>query len=227
MASDEVNAQIDEVERIVKEYDKNAMVVGEAPCTKDLIDITDHDFKVVNAVSIGFVFVIIAFVLKSLSLPFILVAVIEFAIFVNMGIPYYMGTEIPFIASVVIGTIQLGATVDYAILMTTRYLSERDAGHDKKEATLITLTTCMKSVIVSALSFFAATFGVGLISSIDMIGSLCNLMSRGAIISMFTVLMVLPAMYMLFDGIIIKTTWGVNPDAKSQEKITDCVNKIA
>ena len=227
VVSDEVNAQIDEVERIVKEYDKNAMVVGEAPCTKDLIDITDHDFKVVNAVSIGFVFVIIAFVLKSLSLPFILVAVIEFAIFVNMGIPYYMGTEIPFIASVVIGTIQLGATVDYAILMTTRYLSERDAGHDKKEATLITLTTCMKSVIVSALSFFAATFGVGLISSIDMIGSLCNLMSRGAIISMFTVLMVLPAMYMLFDGIIIKTTWGVNPDAKSQEKITDCVNKIA
>ncbi|MCR4997162.1 MAG: MMPL family transporter [Butyrivibrio sp.] len=227
VASDEVNAQIDEVERIVKEYDKNAMVVGEAPCTKDLIDITDHDFKVVNAVSIGFVFVIIAFVLKSMSLPFILVAVIEFAIFVNMGIPYYMGTEIPFIASVVIGTIQLGATVDYAILMTTRYLSERNAGHDKKEATLITLTTCMKSVIVSALSFFAATFGVGLISSIDMIGSLCNLMSRGAIISMFTVLLVLPAMYMLFDGIIIKTTWGVNPGAKSQEKITDCVNKIA
>lgn len=227
VASDEVNAQIDEVERIVKKYDKNAMVVGEAPCTKDLIDITDHDFKVVNAVSIGFVFVIIAFVLKSLSLPFILVAVIEFAIFVNMGIPYYMGTEIPFIASVVIGTIQLGATVDYAILMTTRYLSERNAGHDKKEATLITLTTCMKSVIVSALSFFAATFGVGLISSIDMIGSLCNLMSRGAIISMFTVLLVLPAMYMLFDGIIIKTTWGVNPGLKSQEKITDCVNKIA
>jgi len=227
VASDEVNAQIDEVERIVKEYDKNAMVVGEAPCTKDLIDITDHDFKVVNAVSIGFVFVIIAFVLKSMSLPFILVAVIEFAIFVNMGIPYYMGTEIPFIASVVIGTIQLGATVDYAILMTTRYLSERNAGHDKKEATLITLTTCMKSVIVSALSFFAATFGVGLISSIDMIGSLCNLMSRGAIISMFTVLLVLPAMYMLFDGIIIKTTWGVNPGAKSQEKLTDCVNKIA
>lgn len=227
VASDEVNAQIDEVERIVKEYDKNAMVVGEAPCTKDLIDITDHDFKVVNAVSIGFVFVIIAFVLKSLSLPFILVAVIEFAIFVNMGIPYYMGTEIPFIASVVIGTIQLGATVDYAILMTTRYLSERNAGHDKKEATLITLTTCMKSVIVSALSFFAATFGVGLISSIDMIGSLCNLMSRGAIISMFTVLLVLPAMYMIFDKIIIKTTLGVNPGAKSQDKITDCVNKIA
>ena len=227
MASNEINAQIDEVQRIVKGYDKKAMVVGESPCTKDLIDITDHDFKVVNAVSIGFVFLIIALVLKSLSLPFILVAVIEFAIFVNMGIPYYTGTVIPFISSVVIGTIQLGATVDYAILMTTRYLSERNAGHDKKEATLITLTTCMKSVIVSALSFFAATFGVGLISSIDMIGSLCNLMSRGAIISMFTVLLVLPAMYMIFDKIIIKTTLGVNPGAKSQDKITDCVNKIA
>ncbi|MEE3495136.1 MAG: MMPL family transporter [Butyrivibrio sp.] len=227
VATNEINAQIDEVQSIVKGYDKKAMVVGESPCTKDLIDITDHDFKVVNAVSIGFVFLIIALVLKSASLPFILVAVIEFAIFVNMGIPYYMGTEIPFIASVVIGTIQLGATVDYAILMTTRYLSERNAGHDKKEATLITLTTCMKSVIVSALSFFAATFGVGLISSIDMIGSLCGLMSRGAIISMFTVLLVLPAMYMIFDKIIIKTTLGVNPSVQSQEKITDCVNKIA
>ena len=227
VATNEINAQIDKVQSIVKGYDKKAMVVGESPCTKDLIDITDHDFKVVNAVSIGFVFLIIALVLKSASLPFILVAVIEFAIFVNMGIPYYMGTEIPFIASVVIGTIQLGATVDYAILMTTRYLSERNAGHDKKEATLITLTTCMKSVIVSALSFFAATFGVGLISSIDMIGSLCGLMSRGAIISMFTVLLVLPAMYMIFDKIIIKTTLGVNPSVQSQEKITDCVNKIA
>lgn len=227
VATNEINAQIDEVQSIVKGYDKKAMVVGEAPCTKDLIDITDHDFKVVNAVSIGFVFLIIALVLKSASLPFILVAVIEFAIFVNMGIPYYMGTEIPFIASVVIGTIQLGATVDYAILMTTRYLSERNAGHDKKEATLITLTTCMKSVIVSALSFFAATFGVGLISSIDMIGSLCGLMSRGAIISMFTVLLVLPAMYMIFDKIIIKTTLGVNPGVSTQEKMTDCINKIA
>ncbi len=227
VATNEINAQIDEVQRIVKGYDKKAMVVGESPCTKDLIDITDHDFKVVNAVSIGFVFLIIALVLKSASLPFILVAVIEFAIFVNMGIPYYMGTEIPFIASVVIGTIQLGATVDYAILMTTRYLSERNAGHDKKEATLITLTTCMKSVIVSALSFFAATFGVGLISSIDMIGSLCGLMSRGAIISMFTVLLVLPAMYMIFDKIIIKTTLGVNPSVQSQEKITDCINTLA
>ena len=209
IASDEINAQIEQVDKIVKSYDPRAMVVGEAPCTKDLIKITAHDFKVVNTVSIGLVFLIIAFVLKSVSLPFILVAVIEFAIFVNMGLPYYTNTTIPFISSVVIGTIQLGATVDYAILMTTRYLSERKNGHDKKEATLISLSTSMKSVIVSALSFFAATFGVGLISSIDMIGSLCNLMARGAIISMFTVLLILPAMYMIFDRLIIKTTFGM------------------
>ncbi len=210
IASDEINNQIEEVDRIVKSYDPGAMVVGEAPCTKDLINITAHDFQVVNTVSIGLVFLIIAFVLKSFTLPFILVAVIEFAIFMNMGLPYYTGTVIPFISSVVIGTIQLGATVDYAILMTTRYLSERNAGHNKKEATLIALTTSMKSVIVSALSFFAATFGVGLISSIDMIGSLCMLMARGAIISMVTVLLVLPAMYMIFDGLIIRTTFGMN-----------------
>lgn len=209
IASDEINNQITTVDKIVKSYDPNAMVVGEAPCTKDLINITNHDFQVVNTVSIGLVFLIIAFVLKSASLPFILVAVIEFAIFVNMGLPYYTQTTIPFISSVVIGTIQLGATVDYAILMTTRYLNERNAGHDKKEATLIALSTSMKSVIVSALSFFAATFGVGLISSIDMIGSLCNLMARGAIISMFTVILVLPAMYMIFDGLIMRTTFGM------------------
>jgi len=209
IASDEINAQITQVDKIVKSYDPKAMVVGEAPCTKDLITITNHDFNVVNTVSIGLVFLIIAFVLKSVSLPFILVAVIEFAIFVNMGLPFYTKTTIPFISSVVIGTIQLGATVDYAILMTTRYLTERKNGHDKKEATLIALSTSMKSVIVSALSFFAATFGVGLISSIDMIGSLCNLMARGAIISMFTVLLVLPAMYMLFDWLIVKTTFGM------------------
>ncbi len=214
IASDEINSQITTVDKIVKSYDPKAMVVGEAPCTKDLINITNHDFQVVNAVSIGLVFLIIAFVLKSASLPFILVAVIEFAIFVNMGLPFYTKTTIPFISSVVIGTIQLGATVDYAILMTTRYLNERKAGHEKKEATLIALSTSMKSVIVSALSFFAATFGVGLISSIDMIGSLCNLMARGAIISMFTVLLVLPAMYMIFDGFIMRTTFGMNVDTK-------------
>ncbi len=218
IASDEINAQITEVDRIVKSYDPKAMVVGEAPCTKDLINITNHDFQVVNFVSIGLVFLIIAFVLKSASLPFILVSVIEFAIFVNMGLPYYTHTTIPFISSVVIGTIQLGATVDYAILMTTRYLNERNSGYNKKEATRIALTTSMKSVIVSALSFFAATFGVGLISSIDMIGSLCNLMARGAIISMFTVLLVLPAMYMIFDGLIVKTTFGMH---LSDEKSSD------
>ena len=215
IASDEINAQITNVDKIVKSYDPKAMVVGEAPCTKDLINITNHDFQVVNSVSIGLVFLIIAFVLKSISLPFILVAVIEFAIFVNMGLPFYTHTTIPFISSVVIGTIQLGATVDYAILMTTRYLNERKAGHSKKEATLIALSTSMKSVIVSALSFFAATFGVGLISSIDMIGSLCGLMARGAIISMFTVLLVLPAMYMIFDGVIMKTTMGMKASDNS------------
>ncbi|WP_035775265.1 efflux RND transporter permease subunit [Butyrivibrio sp. VCB2001] len=225
IASDEINAQITEVNNIVKSYDPKAMVVGEAPCTKDLISITDHDFQVVNAVSIGLVFLIIAFVLKSASLPFILVAVIEFAIFVNMGLPYYTNTTIPFISSVVIGTIQLGATVDYAILMTTRYLNERNSGHDKKEATLIALSTSMKSVIVSALSFFAATFGVGLISSIDMIGSLCMLMARGAIISMFTVLLVLPAMYMLFDGLIMKTTFGLNVEEKEHHHIADMLHR--
>ena len=216
IASDEINDQIAKVDSIVKSYDPKAMVVGEAPCTKDLITITNHDFQVVNFVSIGLVFLIIAFVLKSASLPFILVAVIEFAIFVNMGLPYYTKTVIPFISSVVIGTIQLGATVDYAILMTTRYLSERKNGHDKKEATLIALSTSMKSVIVSALSFFAATFGVGLISSIDMIGSLCMLMARGAIISMFTVLLVLPAMYMIFDGLIMRTTFGMHTEEKKE-----------
>jgi predicted RND superfamily exporter protein len=225
IASDEINDQIARVDEIVKSYDPKAMVVGEAPCTKDLINITAHDFQVVNIVSIGLVFLIIAFVLKSVSLPFILVAVIEFAIFVNMGLPYYTGTVIPFISSVVIGTIQLGATVDYAILMTTRYLNERNAGHNKKEATLIALSTSMKSVIVSALSFFAATFGVGLISSIDMIGSLCMLMARGAIISMFTVLLVLPAMYMIFDGLIMKTTFGMNREEKTTHHLGDMIHR--
>ena len=225
IASDEINAQINQVDKIVKSYDPKAMVVGEAPCTKDLINITNHDFNVVNTVSIGLVFLIIAFVLKSVSLPFILVAVIEFAIFVNMGLPFYTKTTIPFISSVVIGTIQLGATVDYAILMTTRYLNERKNGHDKKEATLIALSTSMKSVIVSALSFFAATFGVGLISSIDMIGSLCNLMARGAIISMFTVLLVLPAMYMIFDKLIMRTTFGMNVDTDHRPHLGDRLHR--
>ncbi|WP_081676617.1 efflux RND transporter permease subunit [Butyrivibrio sp. NC3005] len=221
-ASDEINEQISKVNKIVKSYDKKSMVVGEAPCTKDLITITNHDFNVVNWVSIGCVFAIIFFVLKSLSLPLILVAVIEFAIFINMGIPYFMNQTLPFIASVVIGTIQLGSTVDYAILMTTRFCKERASGHTKKEATQIALSTSMKSVIVSALSFFSATFGVGLISSIDMIGALCMLMARGAIISMFVVLLVLPAMYMIFDPIIIRSSLGFAGAIKADsERKTD------
>ncbi|MCR4896883.1 MAG: MMPL family transporter, partial [Lachnospiraceae bacterium] len=217
VATDEVNAQIARVNTIVKSYDPSGMVVGEAPCTKDLITITDKDFKVVSWISIGAVFFIIFFVLRSLSLPVILVSVIEFAIFINMGLTTYTGTTIPFIASVVIGTIQLGSTVDYAILMTTRYCKEREGGCDKAEATRISLKTGMKSVIVSALSFFAATFGVGLISSIDMIGALCNLMARGAIVSMIVVILVLPSMYMCLDGLICRTTLGM-PHAGSARK---------
>lgn len=211
VATDEVNAQCEKIDKIIKSYDKNSMLVGEAPCTKDLIKITAHDFAVVSAVSIIAVFVIIALVLRSISLPIILVSVIEFAIFVNMGIPFYMNTKVPFIASVVIGTIQLGATVDYAILMTTRYKKERISGMSKKEAVGIAHVTSAESVLVSALSFFAATFGVGLYSKIDMISSLCTLMSRGAIISMFTVLLVLPSMLIIFDKIIIHTSLGFKP----------------
>jgi hypothetical protein len=208
IASDEINAQIDTVNSIVKSYDEDAMVIGEAPCTKDLITITDKDFKTVSIVSIGAIFVIILCVLKSLSLPFILVATIEFAIFINMGIPYYTGTEIPFIASVVIGTIQLGATVDYAILMTTRYKKGRYEGMGKKEAITAALSASIPSIIVSAIGFFAATFGVGCIASVDMIGSLCSLMARGAIISMFVVILVLPSFFMIFDRLIIHTSIG-------------------
>lgn len=208
IASDEVNEQIDRINAIVKGYDDKAMVIGEAPCTKDLITITDKDFKTVSMVSVGAIFVIILLVLKSASLPFILVAAIESAIFINMGIPYYTGTRIPFIASVVIGTIQLGATVDYAILMTTRYKRERYEGADKLNAITSALASSIPSVIVSALGFFAATFGVGCIASVDMIGSLCSLMARGAIISMFVVVLVLPSLFVLFDRIIVSTSLG-------------------
>lgn len=211
IASDEINNQISKVNDIVKSYDSKAMVVGEAPCTKDLITITDKDFKTVSAVSIVAIFVIILFVLKSISLPIILVSAIEFAIFVNMGIPYFTHTQIPFIASVVIGTIQLGATVDYAILMTTRYKKERSQGYTKKEAIQIALSTSIPSIIVSALGFFAATFGVGCIASVDMIGSLCTLMARGAIISMFVVIFILPSLFVLFDKLIINTSIGFKP----------------
>lgn len=211
IASDEINNQISKVNDIVKSYDSKAMVVGEAPCTKDLITITDKDFKTVSAVSIVAIFVIILLVLKSISLPIILVSAIEFAIFVNMGIPYFTHTQIPFIASVVIGTIQLGATVDYAILMTTRYKKERSQGYAKKEAIQIALSTSIPSIIVSALGFFAATFGVGCIASVDMIGSLCTLMARGAIISMFVVIFILPSLFVLCDKLIINTSIGFKP----------------
>lgn len=208
VASDEVNDQCDKIEKIMKKYNKNAMLIGEAPCTKDLITITNHDFNVVSTVSIGAIFLIIACVFKSISLPIILVAVIEFAIFINMGIPAFTGTKLPFIAGIVIGTIQLGATVDYAILMTTKYRKARYNGVEKQEAITSALGASMQSVIVSALSFFAATFGVGLYSNVDMIASLCSLMARGAIISMFVVIFILPSMFMIFDKIICKTSKG-------------------
>lgn len=208
IASDEVNQQCEEINNIIKKYDETAMLIGEAPCTKDLIEITDEDFKTVSAVSIGAIVLIIAFVFKSVSLPVILVSVIEFAIFINMGIPYYTNTTLPFIASIVIGTIQLGATVDYAILMTNRYKKVRNNGAEKREAVVDALQGSIQSIIVSALSFFAATFGVGLYSNIDMISSLCSLMARGAIISMFVVILVLPSMFMLFDKIICASSVG-------------------
>ena len=208
VASDEVNNQCTEINNTIDSYNEKNMLVGEAPCTKDLITITDKDFKTVSAVSIVAIFVIILFVLKSISLPIILVSAIEFAIFVNMGIPYYTGTTIPFISSVVIGTIQLGATVDYAILMTNKYKKNRFRGMDKKEAITDALSKSIQSIIVSALSFFAATFGVGLYSNIDMIGSLCMLMARGAIISMIVVIFILPSMFMVFDRVICASSAG-------------------
>lgn len=207
-ASDEVNDQITELNKIVKSYSNDAMLIGEAPCTKDLINITDTDFKRVSAISIIAIFVIILLVFKSISLPIILVAVIEFAIFVNMGIPGFTGTKLPFIASIVIGTIQLGATVDYAILMTTKYRKNRYTGMEKQPAITKALHDSTMSIIVSALCFFAATFGVGLYSNIDMISSICILLARGAIISMFVVILVLPSMFMIFDRVICATSMG-------------------
>ena len=207
-ATDEVNKQCDEINKIIKKYDDTAMLIGEAPCTKDLIEITDVDFKNVSIISIGAIFLIIAIVFKSITLPIILVCVIEFAIFINMGIPAYTGTVLPFIASIVIGTIQLGATVDYAILMTNKYKKNRFRGMEKREAITDALSKSIQSIIVSALSFFAATFGVGMYSNIDMIGSLCMLMARGAIISMIVVIFILPSMLMVFDRVICVTSAG-------------------
>ncbi len=216
LATDEVNAQCDKIKEIVKSYDEKGMLIGEAPCTEDLIRITDKDFTRVNTVSIGLVLLIIIFVFLSGSLPVLLVCVIEFAIFINMGIPYYTGTVLPFIASIVIGTIQLGSTVDYAILMTNKYKGNRLQGMDRNEAVSVALSQSMSSIIVSAMSFFAATIGVGLYSKIDMIGSLCTLMGRGALISMFVVILLLPAVLKLADGLIIRTTGGMRHLAKKQ-----------
>ena len=216
VATDKVNKQIEQIDKIMDKYDKGAMLVGEGPLTKDLINITDTDFKRVSAVSIGIVFVIILLLFKSVTIPVILVGVIEFAIFVNMGIPFYTGTKLPFVASIVIGTIQLGATVDYAILMTTRYQRERSRGAGKFDAITTAHKFSAQSIIVSALSFFAATIGVGLYSNIDMISSLCILMARGALISMVVVVLILPSLFMVFDKIIIKTSKGFRPsDLKS------------
>jgi len=217
VASDEVGKQIEKLNLIAEKYDSDGLLIGEAPATKDLIDITDHDFQVVNILSIGVIFLIIAITFKSVTLPIILVAVIELAIIINMGIAYFTGTELPFIASVVVGTIQLGSTVDYAILMTTRYKKERNRGQEKKDAVRIALQSSMKSVIVSALGFFAATIGIGAYSEIGMISSLCILLARGALISMVVVITVLPSMFMLFDKVICKTSAGFKPLVHNQE----------
>ena len=207
-ATDEVNAQIASIQEVVKQYDSTGMVIGEAPLMKDLQDVTDVDLVNVNALSIAAIFVIILIIFKSISLPIILVAVIEFAIMINMAIPYYQGVSLPFVASIVIGAIQLGATVDYAILMTTRYQKERQNGKNKMEAISIAHKTSMPSIISSGLSFFAATFGVSLYSQVEMIGAICTLLARGAIISMIVVIMILPAMFMIFDKVICKTSFG-------------------
>ncbi len=216
-ATDEVNAQINELNTILKKYDSKGMLIGEAPCTKDLIETTDEDFKVVNAVSIVAIFVIIALVEKSITLPLILVAVIELSIFINLGLAHLTGTSLPFIAPICISTIQLGATVDYAILMTTRYKQERYEGRDKRDAVTNALKVSIPSIIVSAMGLFSATFGVALYSDVDIISSLCDLMARGAIVSMFAVILFLPAMFMLFDKVICATSIGFKNKEKSAE----------
>ena len=210
VASDAVSDQLDALNAILKKYDQGGMLIGEAPCMKDMIDTTGHDFQVVNAVSIVAIFVIIALVEKSILLPFVLIAVIELAVFVNLGLPHYLGQSLPFIAPICISTIQLGATVDYAILMTTRYKTERLGGAGRKDAVYTALRTSAPSVIVSGLGLFAATFGVAVYSNIDIVGSMCMLMARGAIISVVLVLLVLPALLILCDGVICRTTRGMS-----------------
>lgn len=209
VASDAVNDQISDLNTILKKYDESGMLIGEAPCMKDMIETTSHDFQVVNAISILAIFIIIALVEKSLSLPFILISVIEVAIFINLGLPHYLGQSLPFIAPICISTIQLGATVDYAILMTTRYKAERIRGNGKKDAVWTALSTSIPSIIVSGMGLFAATFGVAIYSDIDIIGSMCMLMARGAIVSMLAVIFILPALLLLCDKIICATTWGM------------------
>lgn len=209
VASDAVNQQIDSLNSILKKYDETGMLIGEAPCMKDMIETTNHDFQVVNAVSIVAIFVIIALVEKSVSLPFILISVIELAIFINLGLPHYLGQSLPFIAPICISTIQLGATVDYAILMTTRYKAERMAGNDKRQSVTTALATSIPSIVVSGMGLFAATFGVALYSDIDIISSMCMLMARGAVVSMLCVIFILPALLMLCDRLIQATTFGM------------------
>lgn len=223
VASDKVNSQIDSLNKILKSYDKTGMLIGEAPCMKDMIETTDHDFKVVNAVSIVAIFIIIAAVEKSITLPIILIAIIEFAIFINLGLPHYLGQSLPFIAPICISTIQLGATVDYAILMTTRYKTERIGGKSKRDSVTEALSTSIPSIIVSGLGLFAATFGVAVYSDIDIISSMCMLMARGAIVSMICVILLLPAMLMLFDKVICKTTIGMGNVGKSKENKTEAM----
>lgn len=214
VASDDVNAQINSLNTILKKYDKTGMLIGEAPCMKDMIETTNRDFQVVNAVSIIAIFIIIALVEKSFSLPFILIAVIELAIFINLGLPHYLGQSLPFIAPICISTIQLGATVDYAILMTTRYKSERIAGRNKKESVSTALAASIPSIIVSGMGLFAATFGVAVYSDIDIISSMCMLMARGAIVSMLCVIFILPSLLMLCDRLICATTFGMRKKEK-------------
>ncbi|MCI5746731.1 MAG: MMPL family transporter [Eubacterium pyruvativorans] len=215
VSTDNCNTQIDQINRVVHQYDKSAKVIGEGPATKDLIEITNHDFKVVNLISMAMVFLIILLVLRSVSLPFILIAAIEFAIYVNLGIPGFTGTKLPFIIPVCVSTIQLGSTVDYAILMSTRYKTERAAGKRKREAVEIASATSIPSILVSALGFFAATFGVGLYSNVGLISQLCNMMARGAIISMATVILVLPSLLMALDGLVIRSTKGLKQSAST------------
>ena len=216
VASDAVGRQVEDLNAILKRYDPQGMLIGEAPCMKDMIDTTGHDFQAVNAVSIAAIFLIIALVEKSLSLPFILIAVIELAVFINLGLPHYLGQSLPFIAPICISTIQLGATVDYAILMTTRYKAERAAGRDKREAVGIALQTSAPSILVSGFGLFAATFGVAVYSNIDIVSSMCMLMARGALISVVLVLLMLPALLILCDGIVCRTTRGMKPEKKKE-----------